>query len=285
VTEPIVDCRGLFHIYKNTSVEVVALQGLDLSMEEGEMVAIVGRSGSGKTTLLNVMAAMEMPSAGTARVAGFDLTAMTTRQKDRYRQEAVGYLWQNIQLNLVPELSASANVQFPMLGVGVPVATRRDRASRLLDAFGIGHRANHRPSQLSLGENQRLGLAVALANRPRLLLADEPTSQLDRKTAGGVLGDLRKLQRELGTSVLLVTHDRKVERHVDRVVAIRDGRTSTETRWRSDETADELVIMDRVGRIQIPSAFVDKLGLKDRVRVRLEDNKVIISRDDEAPRK
>jgi ABC-type lipoprotein export system ATPase subunit len=285
VTEPIVDCRGLFHIYKNSSVEVVALQGLDLRIEEGEMVAIVGRSGSGKTTLLNVLAAMEVPSAGTARVAGFDLTAMTTQQKDRYRQEAVGYLWQNIQLNLVPELSASANVQFPMVGAGVPTATRRDRAARLLDAFGIQNHADHRPSRLSLGENQRLGLAVALGNRPRLLLADEPTSQLDRMTAGGVLDDLRKLQGELGTSVLLVTHDRKVERHVDRVVAMRDGRTSTETRWRGDESSQELVIMDRAGRIQIPGAYVDKLGLKDRVRVRLEDDEVVISRDDEAPRK
>jgi ABC-type lipoprotein export system ATPase subunit len=281
VTEPIVDCRGLFHIYKNSSVEVVALQGLDLRIEDGEMVAIVGRSGSGKTTLLNVLAAMEVPSAGTARVAGFELTTMTPQQKDRYRREAVGYLWQNIQLNLVPELSASANVQFPMLGAGVPAATRRDRASGLLEAFGIHHRANHRPSQLSLGENQRLGLAVALANRPRLLLADEPTSQLDRKTAGGMLDDLRRLQRDLGTSVLLVTHDRKVERHVDRVVAIRDGRTSTETRWRSDETSEELVIMDRAGRIQIPSKYVEKLGLTDRVRVRLEDDKVIISREEE----
>jgi putative ABC transport system ATP-binding protein len=281
--EPIVDCRGVFHIYKTRNVEVVALQGLDLRMDEGEMIAVVGRSGSGKTTLLNVLAGMQVPSAGTARVAGFDLTTLTTRQRDHYRREAVGYLWQNIQLNLTPELSAAANVELPMLGTGVSPSKRHERSAQLLEALGILHRANHIPSHLSSGEKQRLGLAMALANGPRLLLADEPTGQLDRNTARVVLDDLRTLQRELGTSVLLVTHDHQVERQVDRVIAIRDGRTSTETRWRTEEASDELVIMDRAGRIQIPRAYVDKLGLKDRVRVRLEDDDVIVSRDDKTP--
>jgi putative ABC transport system ATP-binding protein len=283
MTQPIVDCRGLFHIYKNSSVEVVALQGLDLQVAVGEMIAVVGRSGSGKTTLLNVLAGLEVPSAGIARVSGFDLTTMTTKQKDHYRRKTVGYLWQNIQLNLVPELSAAANVQFPMLGTGVRASQRRERASYLLDAFGILNRANHLPPHLSSGENQRLGLAVALANSPRLLLADEPTSQLDQDTSQGVLEDLRNFRRGSGTSVVLVTHDRKVERYVDRVVAIRDGRTSTETRWRSDETSDELVILDRAGRLQIPKPYVEKLGLRDRVRLRLDGNEVIVSREEETP--
>jgi putative ABC transport system ATP-binding protein len=279
----IVDCRGLFHIYKNSSVEVVALQGLDMGVAQGEMMAVVGRSGSGKTTLLNVLAAMEVPSAGAARVAGFDLTNITTAQKDRYRRETIGYLWQNVQLNLIPELSAEANVQFPMLGTKVHPSQRRKRASFLLEAFGILHRAKHVPSHLSLGENQRLGLAISLANDPRLLLADEPTSQLDRDTARGVLEDLRAVQRESGTTVLLVTHDHTVERHMDRVVAIRDGRTSTETRWLGDETSTERVILDRAGRMQIPSVYVEKLGLKDRVRVRLANHEVIVSRDEDLP--
>jgi putative ABC transport system ATP-binding protein len=242
---------------------------------------VVGRSGSGKTTLLNVLAGMQVPSAGTARVAGYDLTTLTARQKDHYRRTTIGYLWQNIQLNLTPELSAMANVELPMLGTGVVPSVRRERSSRLLDALGILHRANQLPSHLSSGENQRLGLAIALANGPKLLLADEPTGQLDRTTARRVLDDLRTLQRELGTSVLLVTHERQVERQVDRVIAIRDGRTSTETRWRTQETSDELVIMDRAGRIQIPSAYVEKLGLRDRVRVRLEDDGVVVSREEE----
>jgi ABC-type lipoprotein export system ATPase subunit len=224
---------------------------------------------------------MQVPSAGTARVAGFDLTTLTTRQRDHYRREAVGYLWQNIQLNVTPELSAVANVQLPMLAAGVPHSERRERSARLLDALAILHRADHLPSRLSSGEKQRLGLAIALANRPRLLLADEPTGQLDRNTARHVLDDLRTLQRELGTSVLLVTHDHQVERHVDRVISIRDGRTSTETRWRTEESSDELVIMDRAGRIQIPSAYIEKLGLRDRVRVRLEGSEVVVSSDEE----
>ena len=281
--DPIVDCRGVFHIYKTSNVEVVALQGLDLRMDEGEMIAVVGRSGSGKTTLLNVLAGMQVPSAGTARLAGFDLTFLTAKQKDEYRRTAVGYLWQNIQLNVTPELSAAANVQLPMLAAGVAASERRERSAGLLDALGILHRANQLPSHLSSGENQRLGLAIALANGPKLLLADEPTGQLDRTTARAVLDDLRTLQRELGTSVLLVTHDRQVERQVDRVIAIRDGRTSTETRWRTDEASDELVIMDRAGRIQIPSAYIEKLGLRDRVRVRLEGTDVIVSSDEETP--
>ena len=239
------------------------------------------RSGSGKTTLLNVLAAMEVPSAGTARVAGFDLTNMTAEQKDHYHRKTVGYLWQNVQLNLIPELSAEANVQFPMLGTGLPAPDRRKRASSLLEAFGILHRAKHRPSQLSLGENQRLGLAISLANDPALLLADEPTSQLDKDSARGVLEDLHAVQRESGTTVVIVTHDRKVERDVDRVVAIRDGRTSTETRWLSDDTSTERVILDRAGRMQIPSAYVEKLGLRRKVKVRLEGNEVIVSRNDE----
>lgn len=282
MTDLIVDCRGLFHIYKNNSLEVVALQGLDLAVPKGEMMAVVGRSGSGKTTLLNVLAAIEVPSAGTARVAGFDLTNMTAERKDHYRRKTIGYLWQNVQLNLVPELSAAANVQLPMLGTGVPASQRRKRAFFLLEAFGILARAQHLPSHLSLGENQRLGLAISLANEPKLLLADEPTSQLDRETARGVLEDLRAVQRESGTTVLLVTHDRKVERDVGRVIAIRDGRTSTETRWLSDDTSAERVILDRAGRMQIPSAYVEKLGLKQKVRVRLEGDEVIVSRDEEA---
>jgi ABC-type lipoprotein export system ATPase subunit len=177
---------------------------------------------------------------------------------------------------------AEANVQLPMLGTGVPASQRRKRASFLLEAFGILPRARHLPSHLSLGESQRLGLAISLANDPRLLLADEPTSQLDRDTARGVLADLRAVQLESGTTVLLVTHDRNVEREVDRVVAIRDGRTSTETRWLSDDISTERVILDRAGRMQIPSAYVEKLGLRDKVRVRLEEDELIVSRDDEA---
>jgi ABC-type lipoprotein export system ATPase subunit len=275
-----VDCQGLVHIYKAGELEVVALQGLDLSVDEGEAIAIVGRSGSGKTTLMNVLAGMETPSAGRVRVAGRDLTQLAGRARDRYRREVVGYLWQHSMLNLTPELSALDNVQLPLLAAGRSRRQRRDQALGLLEEVGLGGRIDSRPAQLSGGEQQRLALAVALANRPALLLADEPTAELDSVTAGAILRDVRALQARLGTTVVMVTHDAQVERHVDRVIRIRDGRTSTETRYVED-VADELVILDRAGRLQLPKGHVDALGLKDRVRVRREGDRIVIQKPDE----
>jgi ABC-type lipoprotein export system ATPase subunit len=272
-----VDCRGLVHIYKAGDLEVVALQGLDLTVEQGESIAIVGRSGSGKTTLMNVLAGMEIPSAGRVTVAGQELTQLSGGRRDSYRREVVGYLWQHSMLNLTPELTAFDNVQLPLLAAGRSRSHRREHARRLLEEMGLGERLGHAPAHLSGGEQQRLALAVALANQPALLLADEPTAELDGATASAILQDLRGVQRQLGTTVVVVTHDSQVERHVDRVIRIRDGRTSTETRYRED-VADELVILDRAGRMQLPKAHVDALGLRDRVRVRREGDRIVIER-------
>ncbi len=276
----LVDCQGLVHIYRTGELEVVALQGLDLTVAVGEMVAIVGRSGSGKTTLMNVLAGLEQPSAGRVRVGGFDLARLDDAQRRQYQREMVGYLWQHTQVNLVPELDVLDNVQLPLLGAGWPARDRLQRAQYLAGALGLGHRLAGHPSQLSAGEQQRLGLAVALANQPRLLLADEPTSQLDSDTARAVLEDLRGLQAELGTTIIMVTHDRQIEEHVERVVLIRDGRTSAETRWTGtgpDRTADEYVVLDAAGRLQLPGEYVEALGLQGRVRVRLEPGRVVVS--------
>ena len=272
-----VDCQGLVHIYKTGELEVVALQGLDLSVREGESIAIVGRSGSGKTTLMNVLAGMEVPSAGRAQVAGWDLTQLNASERDRYRRDVVGYLWQHSMLNLTPELSAYDNVQVPLLASRGGRRERRSHAQALLAAMGLDKRMAHRPAQLSGGEQQRLALCVALANQPSLLLADEPTAELDSATAEGILTDLRELQAQLRTTVVMVTHDRHVERHVDRVIRIRDGRTSTETRR---DATEELVILDRAGRLQLPKAHVEALGLRDRVRVRREGERLVILRPD-----
>jgi ABC-type lipoprotein export system ATPase subunit len=274
-----VDCQGLVHIYKAGDLEVVALQGLDLDVCAGEMVAIVGRSGSGKTTLMNVLAGLERPSAGRVRVGGFDLAQMNDSQRKNYQRRMVGYVWQNTQVNLVPELDLLDNVQMPLLGAGWSVPDRVQRARYLVDALGITHRAHSLPAELSAGEQQRLGLAVALANQPRLLLADEPTSQLDRAAARGVLDDLRRLQSELGTTVIMVTHDHQVEEYVERVVLIRDGRTSRETRYAGapgERTSEELVIVDEAGRLQLPAEYVEALGLRGRARVRMEDGRIIV---------
>ena len=276
----LVDCQGVVHIYKTGALEVVALQGLDLNVGVGEMVAIVGRSGSGKTTLMNVLAGLERPSAGRARVGGFDLAQLNDAQRKNYQRRMVGYLWQNTQVNLVSELDVLENVQMPLLGAGWSLSERLQRARYLVEALGLSPRSDNLPAELSAGEQQRLGLAVALANQPRLLLADEPTSQLDSATARGVLEDLRRLQSELGTTVIMVTHDHQVEEYVGRVVLIRDGRTSTETRYGGapgERTAEELVIVDAAGRLQLPSEYVEALDLRGRARVRMEDGRIIVT--------
>jgi ABC-type lipoprotein export system ATPase subunit len=286
VTQPLVECEGLVHIYKTAELEVVALQGLDLRVEAGEMVAIAGRSGSGKTTLMNLLAGVEPPSAGVARVAGHDLARMDDRERDRYRREVVGYLLQHSLANLALDLTVIQNVQVPMIAGGP--RRRRVRARALLEKLGLGGQARLRPAQLTGAEAQRLALAVALANHPRLLLADEPTAELDGASARGLLDDLTRLLHDLGTAAIVVTHDQQLERHVDRVIQIRDGRTSTERRWLArpngeHEVADELVILDRAGRLQLPRAHVEKLGLRDRVRVHLETDSIRITPAEQSP--
>jgi len=286
MTQPLVECEGLVHIYKTADLEVVALQGLDLRVEAGEMVAIAGRSGSGKTTLMNLLAGVEPPSAGAARVAGHDLARMVDRERDRYRREVVGYLLQHSLANLALDLTVLQNVQVPMIAGGP--RRRGARARKLLEKLGLGGQARLRPAQLTGAEAQRLALAVALANEPRLLLADEPTAELDGTNARELLVDLTSLLRDLGTAAIMVTHDQQLERHVDRVIQIRDGRTSTERRWLARpngdrEVADELVILDRAGRLQLPRAHVEKLGLRDRVRVHLEADSIRITPAEQSP--
>jgi ABC-type lipoprotein export system ATPase subunit len=286
MTQPLVECEGLVHIYKTAELEVVALQGLDLRVEAGEMVAIAGRSGSGKTTLMNLLAGVEPPSAGAARVAGHDLARMDDRERDRYRREVVGYLLQHSLANLALDLTVIQNVQVPMIAGGP--RRRGARARKLLERLGLGAQARLRPAQLTGAEAQRLALAVALANEPRLLLADEPTAELDGANARELLEDLTGLLRDLGTAAIMVTHDQQLERHVDRVIQIRDGRTSTERRWLARpngdrDVADELVILDRAGRLQLPRAHVEKLGLRDRVRVHLEADSIRITPAEPSP--
>ena len=278
----LVDVEGLVHIYRTDDLEVVALQGLDLRVAEREMIAIVGRSGSGKTTLMNVLAGVEAPSAGRVQVAGHDLARMTGAERESYRRDVVGYVWQRSQVNLWPELDAHENVQVPMLAERRPAREREARAADLLAALGLEGRRRRRPRQLTGAEQQRLALAVALANGPRLLLADEPTAELDGAAARSLLADLAAVVRHAGAAVVMVTHDHQVERYVDRVIQIRDGRTSTERRWverAEGVVADELVILDRVGRLQLPRHLVEELRLRDRVRVRREGDSLRIFRE------
>ena len=274
-------CDNLVRIFKVADLEVVALQGLDLLVDGGEMVAVVGASGSGKSTLLNILGGLDTPTAGRAVVAGRDLGRLNGRERARYRRRIVGTVWQQTARNLLPYLSAAENVFLPMALDG-----RRDnrRGFDLLDLVGVGDRAETRSDRLSGGEQQRVAIAVALANEPPVLLADEPTGELDSATSSEVFDVLRRVNRELGTTIVVVTHDPHVSEQVERTVAIRDGRTSSVIlrRLERSETgehhvvAEEFAVLDRAGRLQLPRAHVEALGLAHRVRVRLEDDHVSI---------
>jgi peptide/nickel transport system ATP-binding protein len=273
-------CDNLVKIYKVAALEVVALQGLDLEMARGEVMALIGPSGSGKSTLLNVIGALDTPSAGTVQVGGLDLTQMDQGQREQYMRKEVGFLWQQPGRNLLPYLTALENVEMPMLLNGQSRSERRRRAVELLEMIDLADRIRFRPDRLSGGEQQRMALAVALANNPPLLLADEPTGQIDSKSANQVFEALRRINEAFGTTVLIVTHDPAVVKRADRVVAIRDGRISTEIRRRTvnGDTVheEEWVIVDQAGRLQLPELFVEALGLKDRAKVRLEADHVSV---------
>ena len=279
-SQDFVRCDNLVKIYKVANLEVVALQGLDLEMARGEVMALIGPSGSGKSTLLNVIGALDIPSAGTVRVGGLELPQMGRRQREQYMRQTVGFLWQQPGRNLLPYLSALENVEMPMLLNGQNRRQRRQRAVELLEMVDLADRIRFRPDRLSGGEQQRVALAVALANNPPLLLADEPTGQIDSTSSHQVFDALRRINEALGTTIIVVTHDPLVVKRVDRVVAISDGRISTEIRRRNAEGdpvhEEEWVIVDQSGRLQLPDLFVQTLGLWDRVKVRLEADHVSV---------
>ena len=272
-------CENLVKIYKVADLEVVALQGLDLHVEPGEVVAVVGASGSGKSTLMNILGGLDVPTAGRAVVAGHDLARMDGRERTEYRRRVVGFVWQQTARNLVPYLSAAENVELPMLLDGVPGQVRERRAAALLELVGVDEERSLRPERLAGGQQQRVAVAVALANRPAALLADEPTGELDTDSASRLFDALRRVNQELGTTIVLVTHDPLVAEHVGRTVAIRDGRTSTETLRRAGEgvvglVEEEFAVLDGAGRLQLPRAHVEALGLHRRVRLRLEGDHI-----------
>ena len=285
--EPGVDliaCENLVKTYRTGSLEVLALQGLDLRIAEGEMAGIVGKSGSGKSTLLNILGGNDIPTTGTARVAGFDLLALSPRQTTHYHRQVVGFVWQQTSRNLLPYLSALQNVEQPLYYAGVPRRVTRRRAAALLDLVGLGRRLHHQPTALSGGEQQRVAIAIALANGQRLLLADEPTGSLDSATAQEILDMFKLARRELGVTVVVVTHDPAVADSADRTIAIRDGRTSVERvrveqgSTATTERATHLeFVVDRAGRLQLPQEYPRALHIGDRAVVRLEDGRIVIT--------
>ena len=277
-----ISCDNLVKIYKVADLEVQALQGLDLHVEAGELVAIVGTSGSGKSTLQNILGGIDTPTAGKAEVAGFDLTSLSSKERTIYRRRVVGFVWQQTSRNLLPYLTAQENVELPLILDGMRGSDRRAYSQELLHLIRLEDRARRRPEELSGGEQQRVAIAIALANRPKVLLADEPTGELDSETAAEVFATFRAVNRGLGVTVVVLTHDPLVSEQVDRTVAIRDGRTSTETlrRRQVDEAgehrvvAEEFAVLDRVGRLQLPPEYVDALELERRVRLALEPDHI-----------
>jgi len=272
VADVLVESHNLVKIYRSHDLEVVALQGLDLRVPQGEMLALVGPSGAGKSTLLNILGGLDDPSAGRCEVAGVDLTHLSRRERLLYRRRIVGHVWQQTSRNLLSDLTLLDNVMTPMLLAGYPAGKRRARATELLRLVGLGDRLDHKPERLSGGEQQRGALAVALANEPPLLLADEPTGELDSATAAEALSLLRGLNAELGLTTIVVTHDPHVAEAMDRSVAIRDGRTSTEVVH--DEAAEETVIIDGVGRLRIPRPALEAINFGGRARVHLAGDHV-----------
>lgn len=299
--EYMIRCENLVKIYKTSEVEVVALQGLDLDVKRGELMAIVGNSGSGKSTLLNMLGGLDKPSAGSLTVDGKNLLKFSDRDYMDYKRNTVGFVWQNNARNLIPYLTAVQNVEMPMLLKGS--GQRRERALELLDKVGLSNRAGSRLDQMSGGEQQRVAIAIALANSPKLLLADEPTGAVDTKTSKVILDIFKELNKKEGLTIVIVTHDVKLSKHIDRVVAIRDGRTSSEIIRKksyaeelndlggnlgevdSDQTEEqepqheELIVLDRSGRLQIPKDYLETLGIKggDKLKVEIdEENEKIL---------
>lgn len=282
---PMVLAENLVKIYKTSELEVLALQGLDLRVERGELTAIIGNSGSGKSTFLNMLGGLDEPSAGKLFVDGKNLFKLTQKEKVIYKRDTVGFVWQNNGRNLLPFMNAMENIMVPMHLTSEK--NKKERALELLDLVGMSHRKYSRMNQLSGGEQQRIAIAIALANKPKLLLADEPTGSVDRKTADYIFDLFKRLNKEYNQTIIIVTHDVELSKKVARVVAIRDGKISSERilkehynnigngeiNWMEEETQDEYTIVDRAGRIQIPRNMLDSLELKDnKIKVTIDDS-------------
>lgn len=284
-----IHCEGLVKIFKSEDIEVVALQGLNLTVEQGEMMAIIGNSGSGKSTLLNILGGLDRPSAGQVTVGDWDLLKIRDDQLVEYKRNTVGFVWQNNARNLLPYLTALENVEMPMLLTG---KLDRAYARELLERVGLKDRMHNKLHQLSGGEQQRVAIAISLSNRPKLLLADEPTGSVDTATSDQIMQIFREVNRELGITVVIVTHDLTLAGKVDRVVAIRDGLTSTEFLKRNpnldlaaaelgagglQEVHEAFVVVDRVGRLQVPKEYLESVGINGRASMEFDGEKIIIT--------
>lgn len=300
----IIQCDNLVKIYKTKDIEVLALQGLDINIEPGELMAIVGNSGSGKSTFLNMIGGLDRPTAGKLYVDGKNLFRLSEKELVEYKQKTVGFVWQNNARNLLPYLTALENVMVPMMFADAK--EQEKKALELLDLVGLSHKKDSKLSQLSGGEQQRVAIAIALANSPKILLADEPTGSVDTKTSNYIMDVFRKINQEMGVTVVIVTHDIALTKKVNRIISIRDGKTSSErimkksyaeelanvqlfseqsqdvaNKFQMEMVHEEYAVLDRAGRVQIPREILDLMNITDnKVKIEFKEGKIIISGDE-----
>ena len=292
----LINCDNVVKIYKTKDLEVMALQGLDFKVHEGELLAIIGKSGSGKSTLMNIIGGLEKPTAGSCSISGYNIHELSEKEMVTYRKKTVGFVWQKSARNLFPYLTATENIELPMGFSGRSGKEKRKRALMLLEMVGLSHKKNAYPAQLSGGEQQRVAIAVALANEPKILLADEPTGAVDTKTSNQIQDMFRKLNRELGITIIIVTHDPKLANKVDRVIMIADGKISTEkiikqhykeileANEESDEffedSHEEYSVLDKAHRVQLTDDMLEAAGIdSNKVKVSIVDGKIVISNE------
>jgi ABC-type lipoprotein export system ATPase subunit len=267
-----IEVRDLFRVHSTPEGDAAALQGLTLSIPEGEILTVLGPSGAGKTSFLRILAGLDLPSAGSVRVLGSDLRTLGGGARARYRTQTLGYLDQHYERALAPELTARDLVGLRLRADGVEPERWKARADDLLERVGLTAKAGARPAQLSGGEQQRVALCAALAHRPRLLLADEPTGELDAESASLVYGAIGELAAAEECTVVIVSHDPASTEIADRFVHIRDGRVSEET-----VAGEATIVVGRGGWLRLPQEFLERAGIRDRAAAELEGDRIVVS--------
>ena len=278
-----IEIRDLIKVYqaKETYYKVPALRGIELEIEQGEFISIIGPSGSGKTTLLLILSGMAEPTAGFVRIGDIRLDRLNEEARNLYRRTKVGTLWQLPNRNLIWEISILQNIEIPLRLKGYQREERIKKTQELLAEVGLEHRANHRPGQLSGGEVQRAGLACALAHEPQLLLADEPTGELDSKTSNELLKYFRSLNEAYGITAIMVTHDFDVAKSTDRLIQIVNGRISGYAPTKDLKTIRDMhqVYLDRFGSVQLPRHIVENMKVQTKVNIQQKNGKVILTQE------
>ena len=290
--DELIVCDNLVKIYKTDEVEVMALQGLELVIYRGEIISIIGKSGSGKSTLMNIIGGLEHQTAGSIVVDGINLSEMSERDMVKYRKKKIGFVWQKSSRNLYFYLTALENIEVAMNFTKTSAAEKRQKALKLLEMVGLLHKKDSYPAQMSGGEQQRAAIAVALANDPDILLADEPTGAVDSATSNVIQDLFRKLNKEMGLTIIIVTHDISLAAKVDRVVMISDGKISTEKVMKAqireqidkvedlqidEDSHEEYFVMDKARRLQLTKEMIEAAGIDgNKVKVHMEDGKIII---------